>query len=85
MSFMHTRRLGYFLEVYDLGDRISLKEISIDGGTTYLLKPRLQLDVYIGRQDVFESDRIYLGLGTGFRLDKGDLKPRTFRDIGIHH
>jgi len=85
LSFMHTHKLGYFLETYEISDHIDLKHLSIDGGITYLIKPRLQVDVYIGKQDLLTSDRLYFGLGMGLRLDKGDMKPKTFKDIGIHH
>lgn len=85
VSFMHTHRLGYFFEIYNLGEQIGLKYLSVDGGITFLVKPRFQLDLYVGTQDHFESDRIFFGLGAGFRLDKGDLQPKTFKDIGIHH
>ena len=84
VSFMHTHRLGYFLETYEISDDIDLN-LSVDGGITYLVKPRLQLDMYIGKQDLLSSDRVYFGLGMGVRLDKGDVKPKTFKDIGIHH
>ena len=84
LSFMHTHRLGYFLEAYEISDDLDLN-LSVDGGITYLVKPRLQLDVYIGKQDLLSSDRLYFGLGMGLRMDKGDMKPRTFKDIGIHH
>ncbi len=52
---------------------------------TSLVKPCFQLDLYVSKQDALESDRIFFGLGAGFRLDKGDLTPKTFKDIGIHH
>lgn len=85
VSFMHTHRLGYFFEVYQIAEQLSLRHLSVDGGITFLVRPRLQLDVYVGRQDVKTSDRLYFGLGAGFRLDRGDLKGKTFHDIGIHH
>jgi len=84
LSFMHTHRLGYFLETYEISDHIDLN-LSVDGGITYLVKPRLQLDVYVGKQDLLSSDRLYFGLGMGLRLDKGDMRPKTFKEIGIHH
>ena len=84
VSFMHTHRLGYFLEAYEISDDIDLN-LSVDGGITYLIKPRLQVDLYLGKQDLLSSDRLYFGLGMGLRLDKGDMKPKTFKDIGIHH
>ena len=85
LSFLHTHRLGYFLETYEISDHINLKHLSVDGGITFLVKPRLQLDVYVGKQDLLSSDRLYFGLGVGLRLDKGDMRPKTFKEIGIHH
>jgi hypothetical protein len=84
-SFMHTHRLGYFLEAYHIAEQMDFDNLSLDGGLMYLVKPRFQIDIYVGNQDALSSDRLYFGLGVGFRLDKGDMKPKTFKDIGIHH
>jgi hypothetical protein len=83
-SFLHTGRLGYYVEVYSLilDNKIP---VSFDGGLMYLLSPRVQVDIY-GGQKAFESERLWFyGAGVGFRLDKGDLKPKTFNEIGIRH
>lgn len=82
-SFLHTHRLGYFLEIYSLIEDTGLP-LSYDAGIMFLVSPRFQLDVYLGNRE-FEGWRSwYGGAGVGFRLDKGDLKPKTFPEIGIH-
>src|SRR5688572_29371809 len=40
LSFLHTHRLGYFIEVYNLSEQIGLNYLSVDGGITFLVKPR---------------------------------------------
>lgn len=83
-SFLHTHRVGYFLELYTLilDNGIPL---SFDGGLMFLVSPRFQVDVY-GGQRAFVTDRLWFyGAGIGFRLDRGDLKPKPFSEIGIHH
>jgi hypothetical protein len=83
-SLIHTHRLAYFVEVYALID-LDHAPISFDGGLMFLVSPRFQVDLY-GGQRAFETERLWLyGAGIGFRLDRGDLKPRTFSEIGIHH
>lgn len=83
-SFLHTHRLGYFLEVYSLID-LDHAPVSFDGGLMFLVSPRFQVDVY-GGQRAFETERLWFyGAGVGFRLDRGDLKRKTFNDIGVHH
>jgi hypothetical protein len=84
LSFMHTHRLAYYLEAYSLIlDRTF--PFSFDGGVMFLVSPRFQVDVYGGRKAV-GSDRLWFyGAGIGFRLDKGDLKPKSFSEMGIHH
>jgi hypothetical protein len=83
-SFLHTHRVGYFLEVYSLID-LDHAPVSFDGGLMLLMSPRFQLDIY-GGQRAFETGRFWFyGAGFGFRLDRGDLKRKTFKDIGVHH
>lgn len=83
-SFLHTHRLGYFMEVYSLIVDKSFP-VSFDGGLMFLLSPRVQVDIY-GGQKAVETERMWFyGAGLGFRLDRGDLKPRSFNSTGIHH
>ena len=46
-SFAHTNRLGYFLEAYSIFGNGKFP-ISVDGGVTYLVHPRVQFDIYGG-------------------------------------
>ena len=84
-SFLHTHRLGYFLEVYTLIEDKKELPLSFDGGVTYLLSPRFQIDTYFGNREDGEDRYWFYGAGVGFRIDPKDLKPKTFKDIGIHH
>jgi hypothetical protein len=85
LSFLHTHRLGYFLEGYTLRTWQERSNFSFDGGFTYLLSPRLQIDAYAGKRWAIGSSYKFVGCGMGFRIDRDDLKPRTFKEIGIHH
>ena len=83
-SFAHTHKLGYFLEAYSFFNSDAFP-VSADGGITYLLFPRLQVDVYAGNRQI-ELDRYWFyGLGIGFRIDKDDLRRESFEKTGIHH
>jgi len=57
---MHTHGLGYFLETYEISDHIHLN-FSVDGGITYLVKPFLQVDAYVGKHDLLSSDLLGMG------------------------
>lgn len=84
-SFLHTHRLGYFLEVYTLIEDKNELPLSFDAGITYLITPRFQIDGYFGNREDGEDRYWFYGAGVGFRIDAHDLKPKTFKDIGIHH
>lgn len=84
ISFLHTHRLGYFLEAYSM-ILDNNATISLDGGIMFLVSPRVQLDAYGGRR-AFDTDRLWFyGIGVGLRLDRGDMKPRSFGELGIYH
>jgi hypothetical protein len=84
-SFLHTHRLGYFLELYTLIEEAHELPVSFDAGITFLLAPRFQIDGYFGNRDDRNIRYWFYGAGIGFRIDADDLKPKQFRDIGIHH
>ncbi len=84
-SFLHTHRLGYFLEVYTLIEDENELPVSFDGGITFLLTPRFQVDAYFGNREDGEERYWFYGTGVGFRIDPKDLKPKSFQEIGIHH
>lgn len=85
LSFLHTHRLGYFIEGYTLRTWEERSNFSFDAGITYLAAPRLQFDVYAGKRWALGSSFKFVGGGVGFRIDRGDLKPKSFSEIGIHH
>lgn len=84
-SFLHMHRLGYFLEVYKFFDKVSGVLVSYDAGVTFLIAPRLQADIYAGRRVQESSSYNFLGAGVGFRLDREDLKPKSFKEITPVH
>lgn len=83
-SFAHTHKLGYFLESYSFFNNDHFP-ISIDGGATYLLHPRLQVDIYAGNRQILFDRYWFYGFGIGFRIDRDDLRRETFEKTGIHH
>ncbi|MBY0433302.1 MAG: transporter [Cyclobacteriaceae bacterium] len=85
LSFLHTHRLGYFVEGYTLRTWEERTNFSFDGGITYLVAPRFQFDIYAGKRWALGSSFLFVGGGVGFRIDRGDVKPKSFKEIGIHH
>jgi hypothetical protein len=85
LSFLHTHRLGYFVEGYTLRTINESDNYSLDAGIMYLFTPRFQADIYCGRRWASTSPYLFLGGGIGFRIDKGDTKRRSFKELGIHH
>ncbi len=84
-SFLHTHRLGYFLEAYALVEEQDKFPLSYDGGLMFLAYPRIQFDVYIGNRHV-DGERFWFGgAGIGFRIDPKDLGPKDFKSTGIAH
>ena len=84
-SFLHTHRLGYYVESYALVEEKKSFPLSINGGLMFLLYPRIQFDIYVGNRGV-DGERFWFGGGgIGFRIDRGDLAPKDFKDTGIAH
>lgn len=85
VSFMHTHRLGYFVEAYKIFDDVEDIPLSYDAGITFLLAPRLQVDIYGGRRGVEGTTYTFFGTGVGFRIDGDDMQRKTFRDVRPVH
>jgi hypothetical protein len=84
-SFLHTHRLGYYIEPYMLVEEKSKFPVSFNAGLMFLLYPRIQVDVYAGNRGV-DGERFYfVGGGVGFRIDRGDLARKDFKETGIAH
>lgn len=84
-SFLHTHRLGYYLEGYALVEEANRFPLSFNVGLMYLLYPRIQIDTYLGNRGVDGNRFWFGGFGFGFRIDRGDLTPKKFSEIGIAH
>lgn len=67
-----TDRLGTFLEIF--GDRqvtgATLTSASVDGGFTFLLDDRVQLDVSVGRRLRGPADDLFVGTGLTVRVPR---------------
>lgn len=83
-SFAHTHRLGYFFEGYSVFNSQGFP-LSFDGGVTFLIHPRLQVDLYGGNREADGFRYWFYGGGIGFRIDPDDIKPESFKKTGIHH
>jgi hypothetical protein len=83
-SFAHTHRLGYFLETYSIFNSQKFP-MSFDGGVTFLIHPRLQIDVYGGNREAEGYRYWFYGGGVGFRIDPDDIRPESFKKTGVHH
>jgi hypothetical protein len=83
-NFAHTHRLGYFFEVYSILNSKKFP-LSLDGGVTFLVHPRFQLDLYGGNREADGFRYWFYGGGIGFRIDPDDIKPESFKKTGIHH
>jgi hypothetical protein len=70
LGILQTEKLGYFIEIYTLSDFKNSPLPSFDLGVTYLLREKLQLDIYLGRNNSHPGNYWYYGTGVGFRIDK---------------
>ncbi len=84
-SFLHTHRLGYYLEGYTFAEEKGELPLSFNAGLMFLYTPRIQFDVYTGNRGVDGSRFWFWGAGIGFRIDRGDMKPKDFHQTGIAH
>ena len=64
-----TDRWGFYVEAYGDLPEDSRANHFVDGGMTYLLKPLIQLDAYIGT-GITEGQDLLVGVGVSFRIDK---------------
>jgi hypothetical protein len=84
-SFLHTHRLGYYLEGYTLIEEKQELPLSFNGGLMFLFMPRIQFDAYAGNRGVDGERFWFWGAGIGFRIDPGDMGPKDFHRSGIAH
>lgn len=84
-SFLHTHRLGYYVEPYTLIEEENELPLSFNAGLMFLISPRIQVDSYVGNRGVDGNRFWFGGFGVGFRIDPGDMSPKDFKEIGISH
>lgn len=67
-NYLRTARSGLFLEYYTFSYAWP-GEQGIDGGITYLLKPKLQLDISAGISRLEKQNNYFISSGFSFRLE----------------
>ncbi|MEK6783474.1 MAG: transporter [Bacteroidota bacterium] len=72
-NYLRTERSGLFIEYYILASTWP-GEQGIDGGMTYLVKPRLQLDISAGISRLDNQDNFFISSGFSIRLESQKRK-----------
>lgn len=67
-NYLRTDRSGVFIEYYMFASTWP-GEQGIDGGVTYLLKPKLQLDISAGYSKLDNQDNFFISSGFSIRLE----------------
>jgi len=67
-NYLRTKRSGLFIEYYMFSSDWP-GEQGIDGGITYLLKPKLQLDISAGYSRLDSKDNFFISTGFSIRLE----------------
>lgn len=67
-NYLRTERSGVFIEYYMFASTWP-GEQGIDGGMTYLLKPKLQLDISAGYSKLDNQDNFFISSGFSIRLE----------------
>jgi hypothetical protein len=70
LSYQTTPKVGLFIENYAYLPERKDTEIGYDGGITYLLKPKFQIDLSAGQSFMLGEDNYFVALGFSYRLDK---------------
>jgi hypothetical protein len=70
LSYQTTPKIGFFIENYAYLPEREDAEIGYDGGVTYLLKPKFQMDLSAGQSFILGEDNYFVALGFSYRLDK---------------
>jgi Putative MetA-pathway of phenol degradation len=73
-NYLRTARSGLFLEYFTFSTERP-GEHGIDGGVTYLLRPRLQLDFSVGISRIEKETNYFISSGFSFRLERKKRKP----------
>jgi hypothetical protein len=68
-SFLHTHRLGYYLEPYTLVEEPGKVPLSFNAGLMFLVTHHFQVDSYFGNRGIDGNRFWFGGFGIGFRID----------------
>ena len=72
-NYLRTERSGLFIEYYMFASTWP-GEQGIDGGMTYLLKPKLQLDISAGYSRLDNQDNFFISSGFSIRMESKKRK-----------
>ena len=79
-NYLPTQRLGLFIEYFDFVPNSRLDEQGFDGGFTYLLAPKFQVDLSCGVSRQEEKNNFFVSTGFSFRLGKN--RPQVHNPTG---
>lgn len=70
LDFQLTKKIGFFIENYAYIPDESPQEIGLDTGITYLIRPKIQIDINAGISQLNTGKLYFIGTGLTFRIDK---------------
>lgn len=79
-DYQPTHKLGFFFEQYSYFPDESPMEIGFDVGITYLINPKMQLDISAGVSKLNNNLMNFVGCGFTMRLDKKKNTQRKTRN-----
>ena len=69
-NYLPTHQVGLFLEYFNYVPNQWPGEQGMDGGMTYLLRPKLQLDISAGISQIEKQNNLFISTGFSLRLEK---------------
>ncbi len=77
LDFQLAKKVGFFIENYAYIPDESPKEIGLDAGLTYLIRPKMQIDINAGISQLSTGTLYFVGTGLTFRIDKKRKNTKT--------
>ena len=73
-NYLRSLKVGFFVEYFTLVVDKWPGEHGVDGGMTYLIKPKLQLDFSVGFSRLEKISNYFISSGFSFRLERKNSK-----------
>lgn len=83
-NYLPTHKVGLFLEYFSYMRADWPGEIGMDGGMTYQVKPKFQMDISIGISRLDKQNNYFISTGFALRLEKKQEK-KNMRSRINHH